>query len=558
MLGRGYGLTSLAKTVALAAAIFVFAVSPASAGGWLEQQEMPINPTGIDFDADGNATAIGLGPELGVGIGNAISTVERPAGGDWSERIDLPGATSLSNFRPRIDMNSIGDATAIWAKDDMTVQVSYRPRGGSWSAPMSLSEDAVYFPDHHVVIDEEGNATAVWSEFNGLEPPNNHFVVRAAHRPHDGGWSVPEDLSDPMQGTAKNSVLTVDGSGNVTALWVGKAEDEDLGENAAAVRSRTLTAGEAEWGDVQEVALGVSLTQTSISADKEGNVAAVWVQDAGPDAGIRGAYRAVGNPDGWDGAETLGDGNAPQVAIDQEGEAIAVWAQGNAAMASARPAGDDWSDPITLSDEEKTGVVISPGVTFDSSGTATAIWGRTDGALRFAETARNAGNGWELEQDLVMPDSLSEIPTGAMDAQGHVTLAWFAGASSGASRVLDFVAPELRDIAVPDTGMLGQPVLMSVNPFDVWSDVDVTWTFGDGGSPISGNSTKHIYSAVGKHTKLKQARRQVAKIQRRLNRPTSKRRAIALRKAKRRWHVTVRQRRVALRRANARVQRHCR
>ena len=52
---------------------------------------------------------------------------------------------------------------------------------------------------------------------------------------------------------------------------------------------------------------------------------------------------------------------------------------------------------------------------------------------------------------------------------------------------------------MPATGVVGQPVTVSVDPLDLWSPVLSSWDFGDGGSS-SGATVEHCYSSPGEHT----------------------------------------------------------
>ena len=52
---------------------------------------------------------------------------------------------------------------------------------------------------------------------------------------------------------------------------------------------------------------------------------------------------------------------------------------------------------------------------------------------------------------------------------------------------------------MPTNGVVGQPVSMSVNPFDAGSTVTTSWDFGDGQSG-SGAAVTHTYASEGEHT----------------------------------------------------------
>lgn len=67
------------------------------------------------------------------------------------------------------------------------------------------------------------------------------------------------------------------------------------------------------------------------------------------------------------------------------------------------------------------------------------------------------------------------------------------------SSVFDPVPPEMGEIDLPEAGVVGEPVEMSVDPFDVWSPVTTSWDFGDGAT-ASGVAVEHCFGAPGEHT----------------------------------------------------------
>ena len=61
-----------------------------------------------------------------------------------------------------------------------------------WLPPVDISEPSEAAGRPHVVLDSEGNATAVWDRWNGVDT-----VVESAYRPAGEEWGAPEDLSEP-------------------------------------------------------------------------------------------------------------------------------------------------------------------------------------------------------------------------------------------------------------------------------------------------------------------------------------------------------------------------
>ena len=121
---------------------------------------------------------------------------------------------------PAVAVDSRGDATAVWSRYEGTqfvVQASTRPAGSAWSAPVDLAAGRrIYHPQ--LVVDPAGNATAIWrrSELD-------RSVVQAATRPAGGDWTAAVDLSDdaPVDLSDGDEIprLAVAADGAVTAIW---------------------------------------------------------------------------------------------------------------------------------------------------------------------------------------------------------------------------------------------------------------------------------------------------------------------------------------------------
>src|SRR6478735_9861149 len=94
--------------------------------------------------------------------------------------------------------------------------------GAEWLPPVDISEASEHTGSPHVVLDSEGNATAVWDRWNGVDT-----VVESAYRPAGESWGAPENLSEPeLEGEvvpgahdAQSPQIAVDRNNNVTVLW---------------------------------------------------------------------------------------------------------------------------------------------------------------------------------------------------------------------------------------------------------------------------------------------------------------------------------------------------
>jgi hypothetical protein len=63
----------------------------------------------------------------------------------------------------------------------------------------------------------------------------------------------------------------------------------------------------------------------------------------------------------------------------------------------------------------------------------------------------------------------------------------------------DAAGPQLRDLAIPASGVVGQVLVFGVSPFDVWSLPGATsWTFGDGATaPAPDAQVSHTFVRPG-------------------------------------------------------------
>jgi hypothetical protein len=193
------------------------------------------------------------------------------------------------------------------------------------------------------------------------------------------------------------------------------------------------------------------------------------------------------------------------VAIDEQGTATVIWESvdsvGATIYSSTGEEGASWSQPVAISGrDEDPSYGSDPNVVADSDGTVTAIWHfyYEVGINRIEGVRREIGGDWSQPVEIGRSNGAIEEHPLAVDPDGYVTVAWSRG-SRIFSSVYDSVTPELNDIAVPVTGVVGQPVAMSVDPLDDWPPVATVWDFGDGGAG-SGATVEHCYGSAGERT----------------------------------------------------------
>jgi hypothetical protein len=473
----------------------------------------------------------------------------------------VPGWLAPANFveeagsvsRLRIAVDGQGDAMAVWQSEDGKLEggvssyearTAFRPAGGAWQAPETLSPYGQSAEEADVAFDAHGDAFAVWEAYSSSVPEGDgHFSIQAAFRPAGGPWQTPVDLSPVEAPGSLHPSLAVDAQGDAMVTW-NRGEGPGGGPVQEAVRPAggawqapvDVTQG-SEWGNFSQVAFG-----------KQGDALAVWQGD-----GLQSAFRPAGGP--WQPPSIVGSGlvAGSDFAVDGRGDAVAVWdswTEGflshRVVQAAYRPAGGEWRTPVDLSeephgedwrwepyepqvaiDEQGDAVVVwtrgegetqsafkssggawqapvdisSPGtsdgdaqVAFDGLGDAVAVWG--DG-VTIQSALKPAGGSWQSPDDLAGEVGAYNSPQVAFDGLGDALVVWGNNRNiiRGAAYVV--AGPALNDVSIPTEGTTGQPLTFSVSPFDVWSiPGETSWSFGDGAS-ASGTSVTHTYTTAG-------------------------------------------------------------
>lgn len=238
--------------------------------------------TSVAIDETGNAVAVWVraGPTAGNPV--VVASVRRASTGAWEAPVDLAGPFVEVNFE--VAMNPSGNAVAAWiaTRTDGTVvtesvQASFRPAGGTWTAPVALSMPTRLVRDLQVRMDRAGNALAAWIQV----AIGDHANVQASFRPAGSAvWQPPADVSPTTFGSYASGLdLALDAAGNAVAVWGG-------GPIQAAIRPAASTA----WQPSVDVAAPPDLVYSAdVAMDERGNALAVWATGAVVAAELAGA-----------------------------------------------------------------------------------------------------------------------------------------------------------------------------------------------------------------------------------------------------------------------------
>jgi hypothetical protein len=169
----------------------------------------------------------------------------------WPPPVNLPGVKKGAES-PQVAVDSQGNATAIWRRwsgEKLIVESAVRRVGRGWSVPVNLEVDAgggyETSQSPQVAVDPEGNATAVWERRLG----GRTFVIQSATRSTGGSWSEPVTISNKGRLNYRPRVV-VDSEGNATAVWLWS-----IGESSV-IQSATRPAGGSWSAPVDISAMG--------------------------------------------------------------------------------------------------------------------------------------------------------------------------------------------------------------------------------------------------------------------------------------------------------------
>ncbi len=318
----------------------------------------------------------------------------------WGEAELIETDDSGDARYPQIVIDNSGNALAVWQQYDGTRDNIWSNRytaGVGWgTAELIETEDAgdAHYPQ--ISIDGSDNAVAVWSHFDGTR-----YNIWSNRYTADVGWGTAEMIETDNSGHAYNPQVGMDESGNGVVVW------QQYDGARYNVHSNIYTAGTG-WGTVEiiEDEQG-TVSGSQVALDGSGNAVAVWSQSDGLRNNIwSNRYTA---DSGWGEAEMIetdnsGPADNPQIVIDGSGNAMVVWRQPsgyrNSIWSNRYTVGAGWGE-AELIETDNSGHALSPQIAIDRSGNAVAVWSQYDGTRYNIRSNRyTMGAGWD-EAELI-------------------------------------------------------------------------------------------------------------------------------------------------------------
>ena len=381
----------------------------------------------LAFDPNGNAVAVWHQAD---GIPRDIWANRYTPSNGWgtAERIEDNDLGGAGKHQVAIDAN--GNALAVWSQWDGTRtniwSNRYTPSGG-WSTPERVeNNDAGETQDPQVAIDASANALAVWQESDG-----KRINIWANRYTPSGGWGTARLIETNDAGDALKPQVAIDPSGKALAVW---SQSDGTRTNIWANRYtpivRWVTAELIETDDTGDA------LNPQVAIDPRGNALAVWSQSNGTRINIWSNRYAPSS--GWATAELIeandaGDAGNPQVVIDPSGNALAVWEQFDgmrqSIWANRYTPSDRWGTAGPIEDDD-AGNASEPQVAIDPRGNALAVWRQTDGPRQNVWANRyTPSRGWATAGPIEDDVGAALTPQVAIDPSGNAIAVW--GQSDG-------------------------------------------------------------------------------------------------------------------------------
>jgi hypothetical protein len=186
-------------------------------------------------------------------------------------------------FEPQVAVDGSGNAVAVWTRSDGTnfrIQSSNRTPNGAWSVPQTVSDPGQAASTPKLAIDSAGNALTAWTRFDGTK-----LRIQASYRPAGGSFATPVTVSASGQ-DASEPAVAMDGNGKGIVVW----ERFDGSQTSppqcclrvqAAIRSAGAGGTFAAVATLSDAGKDAFTPQVSAGPDVDANAAICWTRSDG-------------------------------------------------------------------------------------------------------------------------------------------------------------------------------------------------------------------------------------------------------------------------------------
>jgi hypothetical protein len=362
-----------------------------------------------------------------IALACALLLASGAAGATWSEPLAVSPTEQYAE-EPNVAIDDHGDVAVVWRQSidsyNSAIQVSVKPAGSSFSAPIELSNGPGQSPEPAVALGPAGEVLVVWESEDGTRKISGERVMFSEGSVAGGEFSEPKAIAmEGVSGGGRPLKVAIDRHGEALAVWEGFP-----GHMVYATRAPGAGSFSAP----------VAVTNPGLSVDRPGiaiadNGSAIvawtgWVEKETDGKSWVGAFAAVREAGGAFGpAQTLE--LAPcmysypvDTAINDAGQAVVSWTAENpecesggaGVSASYRVPGQAFQNPVTIPPQtlgQAGGDAVSP------NGTVT-VSGRGPGSLVALTRMPDGSYG---DREVISQDQPFEDPPAlATDAAGNL------------------------------------------------------------------------------------------------------------------------------------------
>ena len=325
----------------------------------------------VVMDTSGNATAIWV--EHGT-----VHAASKPLTGSWSSPTTISGTTATS---PDLAVDSSGDIAAVWAENG-AIKAAIKPFASAWGPSVRIGSSG---NNPHLEMGGTGSNRTVAAVWHTLANGTNLINASSALVAH-GVWTPAVTISDIHQ-QAGNARVAVDGEGNATAIWFQYQSAGDVFWNVN-VQTANLLSNNTWSTPVTLSAPGVrdpANLVARVGFDGLGNKIALWNNSYdGSTFDIESAVCPVRGV--WSPSTALVNSNTyaykTQLAVTEVGTALAVYMFSNGVENLIQSSETDfsgfmqtvWSVPANISAGNESGYPQVTAVVMGDAINTAALW----------------------------------------------------------------------------------------------------------------------------------------------------------------------------------------
>lgn len=399
---------------------------------------------------------------------------------DWSSAANVSSGGDAEQVRLKIDPS--GNAYANWQigiAGTQVIQSSILANGGSWTAPVDVSDPSDGLANHELAVDYSGNAYSLWNP-----TVSGGMFILGASRPQGSFWSSSTILSYSASDSSPRIAARY--YGTAVAAWTGLSGSNQVIQSANFANSA--------WALPSAIISDPTMNSdhAAIGIDYNGNAIAVWESNDGTSTSIQAAIGVNGV---WSQPYQLSYAGIcalqPQIAVNDNGDAVAVWKQWNGdnwVIQASRLMNESWwSLPVELSYPGQD--ADSPQVGIDSSGRAGVVWQRYDGANFAVQASASVDGNWIPPLTISAAGEDAQSPQIAVNGSGQMIAVWsrFDGSNEiaeAATATLSNAAsnPSNYRSAPSDLSATGSDALGAKVTLDSSGNSVAAWQYGSTGA----------------------------------------------------------------------------